>query len=242
MDTSAKLEDNIDSVNVAAAKADSSPNRVVQSVAFLTSLSDPTLDEVIWDRACGRPDPPELPPSAWDESRVQIFIDVIQYEADGVAIRLRSSSTRLLSKAVEKEPIEEAFAVAELCFLTARAGAYDAIPALTVLVEREHQRQTPVSGRETLYSGALESLGGLLANLDTEHRHLLNRNRHRSLFVGALDTPGCVLPALTVLIGLKLGTEAEFRSMLPEWFARNEAALRASLTISFGSKSAAFAD
>jgi len=129
--------------------------------------------------------------------------------------------------------------VAELCFLTARAGAYEAIPTLTVLAERESDRQTPVSGRETVYSRAVKSLAGLLTNLDTEHQQALNRNRHRKLFVGALETSGCELPALTVLIGLQLGTEAEFRAKLPEWFARNDSALRASLALSHGSKRAA---
>jgi hypothetical protein len=206
-------------------------SRVREAIRVLSPLDEPSLDEVVWTRLRGADWFRGLPRRVADEGAGDIFIEVVRYDLQAaLSDRLRRSSARLLESAAP----EEAVAAAELCFVAARIGAFQAIPPLTALAEREETLRTMLPGSETLYERALECLGGLLAALPGEYRQYLEEERHRGLFFRALQAPGCELCALTILVGLWPASAGEFRRSLPARYPLQEESLQAALRITFG--------
>ena len=140
--------------------------RVREAIRVLSPLDEPSLDQVVWARLRREEQPDGLPRSAAEQGSGEILIDVVRYDLRAeLSEKLRNSSARLLDRAAP----EESVALAELCFVAARIGAFQAIPSLTALAEREERLRTALPGNETLYERALECLGGLLAALPQEY-------------------------------------------------------------------------
>lgn len=191
------------------------------------------LEKAVWKRLRGEPQDIDLPGLARDEDPADIFLHVVKYTNErSLADLLRGACAHLLEAALQSPHLEQdAVAIGELCYLSARIGASDAIEPLTVLVERKETSSFTVRTGEDLRLRALRSLVGLLAS----NRQRVDTQRHRRLFEECLRLPRYKKMALTGLVGLWPELKDEFVRDLSGDEAR---ALKTSLAIAgYGSPS-----
>ena len=162
----------------------------------LTSLSPQDMAPLVWDRLCGKRDP-RLPELAREEYPADIFLYVVdQRLIPGFGEALGEACGSLLKRNSEEATLANVPALGELCYLSARIRAWQAIDGLTKLARRE-DATAPVLPNEDLRQRALSCLLTLLVADPTRMRP-----EHKTLFENRLKTPGCEMMALTALIGL----------------------------------------
>jgi hypothetical protein len=176
--------------------------RLAQARAFLSPLDPEQVAGVIAARIRESEGLP-LPRLSRDERPVDIFVDIVEYGGDeALSTHLREAGARLLARMVEdsagRNLLPNVASLSELCYLSARIGALDALESLRALSSREDAAvPTPASG-EDLRLRALRCMVGLLGS----HPDRSDRDRYREVLERCLDVPGYELIALTGLVGL----------------------------------------
>jgi len=223
------MGDNIERANRMASSASASapvPRWQLAALALSGMASSGEAVAVLRQRLYTPERPELLPALSRDEEPADIFVDLVEHNPQSsLASLLRQACQILLTEMAGRPHLTYSSQTGELCYLAARIGSLESVPALRTLVEHHEAPLAMVQTGENLRVRALRCLVGLLGSAPA------SRDEFQGFFERFLTEPGCELVALTGLLGLWPESRSEILSRLPAGFHLDETLLKASLTV-----------
>ena len=181
--------------------------------AVLLALDFAALSATVWRRLTGDRLGRSLPMLSRDEDPSDIFSDYVCYcekrELLTSASDMRRVCVTLIGRKAQESPADAA-ALVELCYLTARISAPDALDPLASLIQ-SHAGNVKMPNGNPVRSRALRALVGLLRH-SREPESVAAK--YRNIFEEHLTEPGCQDICLTALAGYWPGDFPRYRSRL----------------------------